>query len=130
MDTKARLIILDGVRDSIIPHLSEKNNAHEMWMALQNLFQNKNENRVLVLEDKLKSTKMIKGEGVTPYLTRLSQVIDELVVVGMTISDGDMVRIALKGFTKEWKPFIKRIVSREKFPDSNRLWDKFIQDEL
>lgn len=70
---KARLIILDGVKDSLIPHLSGKNSAHEMWMALQNLFQNKNENRVLVLEDKLKSAKMIKGEGVTSYLTRLSQ---------------------------------------------------------
>ena len=30
LDTKARLIILDGVKDSLIPHLSGKNNAHEM----------------------------------------------------------------------------------------------------
>ena len=72
LDMRARLIILDGVRDALIPHLSGKNNAHEMWMAPQNLFQNKNENRVLVLEDKLKSTKMIQGEGVTSYLMRLS----------------------------------------------------------
>ena len=32
-----------------------------------------------VLEDKLKSVKMIKGEGVTSNLMRLSQVKDELV---------------------------------------------------
>jgi len=69
--------------------------------------QNKNENRELPLEDKLKSTKMIKGEGATLYLMRLSQVKDELVVIGVTISDGDMIRIALKGFIEEWKPFIK-----------------------
>ena len=43
-DVKARLIILDGVRDALIPHLSGKNIAHEMWVSLQNLFQNKNEN--------------------------------------------------------------------------------------
>ena len=53
LDTRARLIILDGVKNSLIPHLSEKNTAHEMWTTLQNLFQNKNENRVLVLEDKM-----------------------------------------------------------------------------
>jgi len=44
LDARTRLIILDGVKDALIPHLSGKNNAHEMWMALQNLFQNKNEN--------------------------------------------------------------------------------------
>ena len=38
LDTKVRFPILDGVRDSLIPQFSEKNNAHEMWMALQNLF--------------------------------------------------------------------------------------------
>eukprot|EP00253_Pinus_taeda_P001608 PITA_01608 len=100
LDMRARFIILDGVKDALIPHLFE-NTAHEMWMFLQNLFQNRNDNRVLVLEDKLKSTKMINGEGVTSYLTRLSQVKDELVVVGVTISNGDMVRIALKGFIEE-----------------------------
>jgi len=34
LDVRARLIILDGVRDALIPHLSGKNTAHEMWMAL------------------------------------------------------------------------------------------------
>lgn len=85
---------------------------------------------VLVLEDKFKSTNMIQGEGVTSYLTRLSQVKDELSAIGVTISENDIVRIALKGFTEEWKPFIKGIVAREKFLDWNRLWDEFIQEEL
>lgn len=130
LDTRVRVIILDGVKDALIPHLSKKNNAHEMWMALHNLFQNKNKNWVLVLEDKLNSTKMIKGESVTLYLKRLSQVKDELASIGVTISNGDMVTITLKGLIEEWKPFIKGIVSREKCPDYNRLWDEFIKEEL
>ena len=72
LDARMRLIILDGVRDALIPHLSENNNAHEMWMALHNLFQNKNEKRVLLLEDKWMSTKMLKGESVVSDLMRLS----------------------------------------------------------
>ena len=59
LDTKARLIIFDNVKDSLIPHVFGKNNAHEMWITLQNFFQNKNENWVLVVEHKFKSTKMI-----------------------------------------------------------------------
>ena len=116
LDTRVRLIIIDGVKDPLIPHLFGKNTSHDMWMALHNLFQNKNENWVLVLEDKLNSTKMIQGEGVTSYLTRFLQVKYDIFFVIVTILDSDMVRIYLKGFNKEWKPFIKGIISREKFP--------------
>lgn len=85
---------------------------------------------MLVLQDKLKATKMIPGQGVTLYLTNLSQAKDEITTIGDTILDSKMVRIALKGFTKEWKPLIKGIVAREKFLDLNRLWKDFIQEDL
>jgi hypothetical protein len=38
---------------------------------------------------------------VTSYLTRVAQVKDELATVGEVVSDSELVRIALKGFTKE-----------------------------
>lgn len=41
-----------------------------------------------------------------------------------------MLRISLKGLTKEWKPFIKCINTREKLPYYDRLWDDFIREEL
>jgi hypothetical protein len=44
--------------------------------------------------------------------------------------DSKLVRMALKGFRKEWTPFIKRTVARETLPDWSRLWDDFIQEEL
>jgi hypothetical protein len=43
-EAKARRIILDGVKDQLIPHLVEKKNTKEMWDALKNLFEAKNEN--------------------------------------------------------------------------------------
>jgi len=55
---------------------------------------------------------MIQGEGVTSYLARLSQVKDEIVSIGVSISDFDMVMIYLKGFMEEWKPLIKGIIVR------------------
>jgi len=73
---------------------------------------------------------MIQGQEVTSYVTRFSHIKDEFAFVGVTISDFDMVRIALKGFTEEWKPFIKGIVFREKLLDENRMWDNFIKKEL
>jgi len=64
---------------------------------------------------------MIKGESMTSYLTRLSQVKDELATTSVSTSNGDMVRIALKWFTEDCNPFIKGIIAKEKLLDWDRL---------
>jgi hypothetical protein len=55
---------------------------------------------------------------------------DELVAVGEVISDSELVRIALKGFTKEWEVFVKCVLGCEHLPDWSRLWDDFTQEEI
>ena len=121
---------MDGVKDPLIAHLVEKKTTKEMWDALENLYEARNENRKMALKDKLHDTKMGKGESVSSYLTRVAQVKDELVVVGEVISDSKLVRIALKVFTKEWEVFVKCVVGREHLPDWSRLWDDFTQEEI
>ena len=37
-DIMAMMIILDVVKDHVIPHISVKDHAHEMWSALTGLF--------------------------------------------------------------------------------------------
>jgi len=59
-DVKSRRIILDAVKDHLIPHLSEKKSAREMFVALTNLFQRSNANKNLVLREMLKDTKMTR----------------------------------------------------------------------
>lgn len=36
---KAKCIILDGVKDHVVPHITEKNTAKEMWDILTTLYQ-------------------------------------------------------------------------------------------
>ena len=43
-DIKAKRIILDAVKDHVIPHILSKDRAHKMWDALTGLFQSSNEN--------------------------------------------------------------------------------------
>jgi hypothetical protein len=68
-DVKDRRIILDGVKDHLIPHLSGKTPARDMWEALKSLFQSKNENRKMVLREKLRDMKMTGLDTVMTYLT-------------------------------------------------------------
>jgi hypothetical protein len=80
-NVKAKRMLLDVVKDHIIPHVSGKKNAYEMWEALTKLYQSGNQNRKMVLREKLRSTKMSKTDTVASYLTRISQVRDELTLL-------------------------------------------------
>ena len=37
-DIKAKIILLDTIKDHVIPHISGKIHAHLMWTALNNLY--------------------------------------------------------------------------------------------
>ena len=71
-DIKARRIILDAVKDHVIPNLSAKDRAFKMWDALTSLYESSNENRKMVQREKLRDTKMTKTENASSYLTRIS----------------------------------------------------------
>ena len=128
-DIKAMRIILDAVKDHVIPHISVKDHVHEMWIALTGLFATTNENRKMVLREKLKNIKMVKGEACMAYLTRISQVRDELAAVGVAIDALEFVRIALNGVTAPWPVFVQGLVARENLPSWDRVYDEFFQEE-
>ena len=81
---KDKRLILDGVKDHCILHVRGKRNAHEMWTALPNLYQNTNENRKMFLKEKLKTIKM-GNDSAAGYLTKITNVRDELATVGDVI---------------------------------------------
>ena len=72
MDIKAKRILIDAIKVHIIPHISRKDYAHQMWTASNKIYQSSNENRKMVLREKLKSIKMNKGENMVSYLTRIT----------------------------------------------------------
>jgi hypothetical protein len=96
---KAKRIILDAIKGHLIPHVTRKANAYEKWESLTKLYQSTNENRKMVLREKMKSIKMTKAKNVVTYLTRLTQVRDELGAVGEAIVDSELVRT---GYNIEW----------------------------
>lgn len=129
-NVRAKRIILDSVKDHIILHVFGKDYAYQMWESLSNLYQSSNQNWKMVLREKLRSTKMARGETVTSYLTRVSQVQDELAAVGEVVDSAELIRAALDGFSKSWESFARGIVSRENMASWERVWDDFVQEEL
>jgi hypothetical protein len=105
-DVKRMRIIVDGVKDHIFLHLSGKKTTKDMWQALVKLYQSDNQCRKMLLKEKLRSTKMATGESVVTYLTKFTQIRDELAAVGEAMDEIELVRTTLNGFTKQWEVFV------------------------
>jgi hypothetical protein len=129
-NNKAKRTICDVVRDHIIPHLTGKDYAFEICASLCKLYESPNLNRKMVLQDKLRSIRMLDFETVTSYLGRFTQIIDELAVVREIVDPDFMVRTTLNSLSKPWGSFVEGFVSREVMPTCERLWDDFVQEEL
>jgi hypothetical protein len=84
-------IILDAIKYPFIPHVSGRKNASEMWESLIKLYQSSNENREMVLREKLINTKITKTDTVSSYLTKITWVKDELAAVGDIIKSTQLV---------------------------------------
>jgi hypothetical protein len=128
-DIKVERVLLDYVKDHLIPHLTKKKMTKEMFYALVILFQSKNMNRNMVLRNKLRSVQMSRSNNVTNYLMRITQVCDQLATIGEKTKDAKLVNVALNGLPKSWEPFVKGVCAWENIPDWQRIWDDFIQGE-
>jgi hypothetical protein len=83
----------------------------------------------MVLQEKLRGTKMGKTDTITSYLLRFTQIRDELGAVGDIVDPYELVQTTLNGFSKPWESFVHGIVAREHMPSWERLWDDFVQEE-
>jgi hypothetical protein len=128
-DIKAERVLLDLVKDHLIPHLNEKKMTKDMFDALVSLFQRKNMNRKMILRNKLRLVHMSRSDNVTNYLMRITQVCDQLASIGEKKEDAELMNVALNGLPKSWEPFVKGVCARENIPYWQRLWDDCIQEE-
>ena len=101
-----------------------------MGIALTSLYLSTNKNKKKVLQEKLNNIKMNKSETVTSYLTRVQQARDELVAVGETEIDSELVKVTLKGCVKHWTTFVDGILVRQQLPNWSQLRDDFFQKEI
>ena len=67
---RAQRIIVDSIKDHLIPQVSSKKTLKEMYDALARMYEGRNINRKMNLRAQLKSTKMSQGESIQGLLHR------------------------------------------------------------
>lgn len=95
-------MVLDGVRDHNVLHITDKNTSKEMWEVNVKSYQYPYENLKIILKDKMRTTNIHKSKSVTSYLTIIQGVRYEIAVVGEKPVDSELVLTTLNRFTNEW----------------------------
>jgi hypothetical protein len=59
---------------------------------------------------------MSKTDTVVSYLTKVIELRDQLVTIGMKVEDKELVSIALNGLAPSWMPFVQGVCAHETLP--------------
>jgi hypothetical protein len=127
---RAKRIIIDSIKDHLIPQMSSKNNPKELFDALTRTYEGKNINRKINLRNQLKNTKMQKGEVVQDYFSKVSQFKEQLESIGDNFDEDEIIMTTLNGLTIPWDDFIQTICARKEKLQFDSLWEECVQEEV
>jgi hypothetical protein len=65
---------------------------------------------------------MFSADTIAGYLTRITQIRDQLATIGEAVEDTKLVNVTLNCFPESWEPFVQGICAREKLSNFESLW--------
>jgi hypothetical protein len=128
-EIKFEWVILDLVKDHLIPRLSKRKTTKDVFDALVGLFQSSNMNRKMILGNKIIYVHMSRFDNVTSHFMRITHAHDQLAAIGEKLDGIELIDVTLNDFPKSWEPFLKGFCTKENLIDWKRLWDDFIPEE-
>jgi hypothetical protein len=126
---KAKRIIFDSVKDSIMPAMTSLMTAKECMDTLVNLYEKHAPSQKRTLKQKLKYLNMEKGESVASFCSKIAQIRDQLLVTGVTVDDDDLVHAIFYGLPSSWDTFLSSVSGRKIQPTFERLCHDCLQEE-
>ena len=126
---KAMRIIVDSIKDHLIRQVSSKKTPKKIYDALSKIYEGRNINRKMNLRAQLKGNKMIKGESIQDYFTRVFQFREQLSAIRNTLYEYKVVMNALNGLARPWDSFIQTLCARKESMKFDIVWEDCIQEE-
>jgi hypothetical protein len=128
-DIKTMSIIVESIKDHLIPYISHLDSSKKMYDALTTLFSIKNIGQIMSLNNYLHDMKMNDDDNITSYFVRISQLRDQLQAIEEIISEKELVNIVLNGLPKTWDAFVASMNTRKEYPTFEELWTCCAQQE-
>jgi len=112
-ETRAQRVLIESIKDSLIPYVSKLETSKEIYDKLVELFSVSIARKVISLCNELYKMKISK-EGIAPYFIKISEMRDQLQELGEVISDKEMTIVVLNALRKQWGNFKDDVGSKEK----------------
>ena len=91
----AKRMLLDLVKDHLIPCIVRENTTKDMYDALEKLFQSVNISKNMLLKNKLTSSHTSKT--LASNLIKKEKMKDHIAIVGNTVEDNELVWVSMNG---------------------------------
>jgi hypothetical protein len=128
-DINAMSIIVDSIKDHLIPYISHLDSSKKMYKALTNIFSVRNIGQVMSLKNELCDMKMNDDDSITSYFVRIFQLRDQLQDIEEITSEKELVNIVLNGLPKTWDAFAASMNTRKEYLTFEELWTCCAQEE-
>ena len=122
-------IIIDSIKDHILPSISSLKTAFEMFSTIRDTFEINNTSRLLTLKQDLLYIKMKNEESITSYFLRIFELKDQLATMENWVDDKELNMIELRGLPLSWETFIQGLSSQPKLPKFDLLKNECTQEE-
>ena len=106
---KARRVIYDSIREELMPNITALKTVKECYDTLVNLYEKKAPRQKRVLKKRLRTLKLSKDESVGSFFTKIKQVRDQLLAIGVTVDDDDLVQTVVDGLPNSWETFMASV---------------------
>ncbi|XP_057818742.2 uncharacterized protein LOC131031603 [Cryptomeria japonica] len=128
-DTKAKKILIESIKDHLVPIISKLKTTKTMFETLQGMYEINNTIMALALRQQFHHIKMAKGESILSFFMKTTELKDQLGAIGDEVENRDLVMLALNVLPQSWESFIQRISGRSKLPKFDCLRANCIQEE-
>ena len=112
-DIRALRILIESIKDSLIPYVSKLETSKEIYDKLVELFSVSTAGEVISLRQELYKLKLLREEGITSYFMNISKMRDQLQELGEVMSDREITIVVLNALPKGWENFTSRIYGKK-----------------
>ena len=105
-----------------MPIITPLKTAKECYDSLVKLYETKATSQKRLLKSQLRSLKMERDESVNSFFTKISHLKDQLLAIGVSVDDDDLVQTLFDGIIYAWEAYLVVVNGREAEPSFERLW--------
>lgn len=125
---KALAKICLAVNTTAYPHVRNATSPYEAWINLQNAYEDRGLCRRLSLLRSLFGTKLCEYESMDVYLSKITEVVQQLSDIGSPLEDDFVAVIILSGLQPDYDPLIMTLENNNTKLSSEMVKSKLLQE--